>query len=146
MKSKKFLSKSKRIVVSAMAAVCALSSVAALCANAASETYTHTVSVTSNAGSDDATWMVMSYSGTCSDTFPSYPTIYNNYSNSYNMSRVEDEACRSISGNKYFTLQKNSSSTVTVSYGQISRGERRLYYRHESGGGFSSSVTTTKRY
>lgn len=146
MKSKKSLSKSKRIVISAMAAVCALSSVAALCANAASETYTHTVSVTSNAGSDDATWMVMSNNGTCTDRFASYPTIYNGYSNSYNKSRVEDEACRSISGFKYFTLQKDSSSPVSISYGTISKGERRLYYCHVSDGGFSDTVTTTKYY
>lgn len=138
--------KIKKYAITVVAIMTALSSSAAICANAATEQYVHTVGVSTSAGSDAATWFTMSSNGTCTDTFDSYPTIFDNYTSSYNKSRVEDSNCKDMSGYKYFTLQNNSAAPVTVSYGSVSQGSRRLYYYHVSGGGFRDTVTTVKRY
>lgn len=138
--------KVKRIFITTLATVCALSSTAAISANAASEQYVHTVEVSSIVRSNDATWITMKSKGTCSDTFGNFPTIYNNYNTSTNKSRAEHSDGKTYTDFKSFTLQKDNPSYPSVSYGSLKSGSWRLYYEHTSGGGFKDSVTTIKRY
>ncbi len=141
------IGKIKRIMITTIAAVCALSSTAAICASAASETYTHTVTLSSDSGSTTGTWMYMKKVGTCSDVFSTYPTIFDNYSTSYNKSRVKHSDGKTMTKYQSFILQKNSPAPTTISYGKLTKtGDWHLFYQHESGGGFKATVNTIKRY
>ena len=138
--------KFKRVIITAMAAVCALSSATAISASAASEKYVHTVGVSTSYKSDDAIWISMKKKASCSDNFSSYPTIFNGYSNSRNRARAEYNNGKTKTAYKSFTLQKNNPAPKTVNYGTLKKGNWRLYYQHLSGGGFRSTVTTIKWY
>ena len=142
MKSKKI----KRVFITALAALCAMSSMAAITASAKTEKYVHKVAIATGNGETAATWMTMSKKGTCSDLFANYPTIFDGKKISVSKSRIEDSKCNPISKYKTITLQKNSSSPVSVNYGTVTSGQRHLYYKYVSGGGFSDTVTTIKRY
>lgn len=132
--------------IATTAAVCALSSTAAISANAATEKYVHTVEVSSVIGENDATWMTMTSKGTCKDIFDGYPTIFNDYTTSNNKSRAEHSDGKTNTAFMSFNLQKNNPSKVTVNYGSLKSGKWRLYYQHTGNGGFRDSVTTTKTY
>ncbi len=141
------LNKIKKLSITTMAVVCALSTAAAISAGAKSEQYVHTVSLSTAVNSDTALWISMSKEAECSDTYASYPTIFDNYSSSTNKSRADMNSNNAKeTAYKTFTLQKNSPSNVSVNYGKLAKGDWRLYYRHTSGGGFRSSVTTIKWY
>lgn len=140
-------SKMKKVTLIALASVCALSTAAAISAGAASEKYVHTVSVTTDVGSNAATWINMKKSAAVTDEFAGYPTIYSNYSSSTNKSRAEHGSTGVKTSYKSFTLYKDRSAPISVSYGTLNyTGDWRLYYTHTSGGGFRDPVTTIKWY
>lgn len=138
--------KLRRVALVALSVVCTLSTTTAICANAVSEKYTHTVSVNSGTGSDDAEWISMKQAAKVTDEFAGYPTIYNS-SSSTNKSRAEHGTTGTKTAYKSFTLYDGRSAPVSVDYGKLNyTGSWRLYYYHVSVGGFRDSVTTIKWY
>lgn len=140
-------SKFKRVAITALAAVCALSSVAAFGASAKTYKYTHTVNVGGYSGANDTTWISMPKKGTCYDLFGSYPTIYNNKSSC----TIETRACHENKKTKSklvtITLKKNYPAPTTANYGELTKsGQWLINYKYKSGGGFKSQVITHKQY
>lgn len=150
---KQKVSKIKRIALTTMTVVCALSSATVISGYATTIKSNYTVDVAGVSGSMDSMILTThNHSGTRSDTFGSYPTIYDNKTYAKGTSRVYysnyTKYAEGYSNNnvKGYTLQKNSPSYPYVSYGTIPSGtcQHRFYY--SSGGGFKTSVTSTTTY
>ena len=110
-------------------------------ASAAVESWTHTVSCAAT-GSTSFVFNANHY-GTRTDTFSSYPTIYNGKSNS-------TAKCHVKQGSKVFNkqdyyLQGNSPSHPTYNFGKVPTGAS-VHYYDNTYGGFSSSVVTSQQY
>lgn len=134
-------SKIKRAVITSIAAICALSSAAAISGSAV--TYTYTVSVA--AGSNSVVHGIPSTSGsTHVDVFSSYPTIYDNKSSSTVQSWVSNLSHTTNSKKITNVLQKDSPAVLTANYNIWNyTGETYHNFLVTSGGGFRDSVTTT---
>lgn len=140
-------SKVKKIVIAAMAVICAFSSATAITAGAKTTQYKHTVSIGGYSGGNDTTWISIKKNNTYThDYFPSYPTIFDKKSYSQIKSRAESKDGKNVTSYKYTTLQKNSSAPHTVSYGNLNKGSWLLNYKYCSGGGCRSQVTTMEKY
>lgn len=143
----KQISKIKRIAITTVAVVCALSSVAAISASAKTYTWTHTVSVASVPGSTDSIVATMDKAGRMSDTFSSYPTIFDSYRTSNDKARAVNYTTGKDYGWKSFTLTKDSAAPVTVSYGaSLAKGSYYVQYQNVSQGGFRDSSILSKTY
>lgn len=147
------IKRKKRMVITAMAVLCAMSSITAISSYAATIRSNYTIEVGGTSGDMDSMILTThNHSGTRSDTFGSYPTIYDNKTYAKGTSRVYysnySKYAEGYSNNnvKGYTLQKNSPSSPYVSYGTIPSGtcQHRFYY--SSGGGFKTSVTSTTTY
>ena len=147
------VSKAKRIALTTTAIACALLSATVISGYATTIKSNYTVDVAGVSGSMDSMILTThNHSGTRSDTFGSYPTIYDNKTYAKGTSRVYysnyTKYAEGYSNNnvKGYTLQKNSPSYPYVSYGTIPSGtcQHRFYY--SSGGGFKTSVTSTTTY
>lgn len=146
---KNIINKSKKVAVATMAALCAVSSFAAISASATTTNWTHTVSVASIPGSTDSIVAELEKSGKISDTFANYPTIYNGFSRSNNQARAFNYTINKDYGWQDFTLIKDYPSTVTVSYNggaKVSAGSYYVQYRNKSEGGFRSSAVFSITY
>lgn len=141
-------SKIKRTVITALAAVCALTSVTAMSASAKTYTYKHTVSICGHAGANDTTWISMAKTGKCYDLFGSYPTVYDKKTTSTIQSRALYEGnTKTKTAWKKYTLNKNSGAVTTVNYSSSMKyGDWLLNYKYVSGGGVKAQVTTCKVY
>lgn len=134
-------SKIKRAVITSIAAICALSSAAAISGSAV--TYTYTVSVA--AGINAVVHGIPSTNGsTHVDVFSSYPTIFDNKSSSTVQSWVSTLDHNYNSKKITNLLQKDSPAYPSANYGAWNRsGETYHNFLVTSGGGFRDSVTTT---
>lgn len=147
------VSKIKRAAITVIALACALSSATVISGYAATIKSNYTIDVAGVSGSMDSMILTThNHSGTRSDTFGNYPTIYDNKTYAKGTSRVYysnySKYAEGYSNNnvKGYTLQKNSPSYPYVSYGTIPSGtcQHRFYY--SSGGGFKTAVTSTTTY
>lgn len=102
--------------VAIIATVAAVLSFAAITVSAKTYTWTHTVSVASIPGSTDSITASMGGKGRMSDTFSSYPTIFDGYKVSNNKARAVNDSTGVSYGWKSFTLNSNGGP-VTVTYG-----------------------------
>lgn len=84
-------SKVKRIALTALAAVFALSSAMIISASAKTYQWTHTVSLATSPGSMTSISTTMGGTGKMSENFGSYPTIFDGYSTSNNSARAVNE-------------------------------------------------------
>ena len=141
------LSKGKRIIITAMAVMCSLSTAAAIGANAKTYQWTHTVSLATNPGAMTSIITSMGGSGKMSDVFSSYPTIFDGYSRSENRARAVVETSGKSYGWKDFTLTKNYPASVSVVYGSnLSKNSYYVQYQNKSQGGFRSTATLIRTY
>lgn len=138
--------KIKKIATTTVVAICALLSIAAISASAKTYTWTHTVSVASVPGSTDSIVASMGGKGRMSDTFSSYPTIFDGYTVSNNKARAVNDGTGISYGWKSFTLNSNGGP-VTVTYGSsLTKGSYYVQYKNVSKGGFRSSSILSKTY
>lgn len=139
-------SKVKKIVIAAMAVICAFSSATAITAGAKTTQYKHTVSIGGYSGANDTTWIsVPKKEMSVYDLFSSYPTIYNKKSSTYIQSRAELEHSKRKTDFVKVKLQKNYPAPKTADYGKLTAGNWLLNYKYISGGGCRSEVTTCKK-
>lgn len=125
MKAKKLLSKTKRIVISAMAAVCALSSVAAISAGAVSASctvnlqngYKHTLAINFGTSSGTSTFSITS-GGAC-DIKNSITAIEYNSSGAF-VRNVSSNAATEYTSSRTCTVsRKSGTSNVLKNYDGI---------------------------
>lgn len=135
-----------KVVITVLFCICALLPVAIVGVSAATVTSTHTVSLSSVVGDATSYWITMTSKAKCTENFSSYPTIYNGYTYSKNKARAEYEDGETLKAYKSFTLQDDYPAPVTVTYGNLKKGDWLLYYKHTADGGFSCKVTTLKWY
>ncbi len=141
------LSKGKRIIITAMAVMCALSTAAAIGANAKTYQWTHTVSLATNPGAMTSIITSMGGTGKMSENFGSYPTIFDGYSTSNNSARAVNEKTGKSYGWKNFTLTKNYPAVIAVTYGQSMPADPYyVQYKNLSNGGFRVSATLLRTY
>lgn len=132
--------------VAIIATVAAVLSFAAITVSAKTYTWTHTVSVASIPGSTDSITASMGGKGRMSDTFSSYPTIFDGYKVSNNEARAVNDSTGVSYGWKSFTLNSNGGP-VTVTYGSsLVKGSYYVQYQNVSKGGFRSSSVFSKTY
>lgn len=140
-------SKVKKIVIAAMAVICAFSSATAITAGAKTTQYKHTVCVGGYPGGNDATWLSIKKNGTYTyDLFDGYPTVFNKKSSTVIKSRVEHKDKKDRTYYQSYTLRSNYSAPVQVKYGNLRSGSWRADYRYVSGGGCRANVTTMEKY
>ncbi len=140
-------SKVKKIVIAAMAVICAFSSATAITAGAKTTQYKHTVCVGGYSGGNDATWLSIKKNGTYTyDSFAAYPTIFNKKSSTVLNARCEYKNSKDHTDYVRITLNKNQPSPRTFSYGKLKAGSWLLNYKYYSGGGCRSQVTTMEKY
>lgn len=121
-------------------------SLAAITVSAKTYTWTHTVSVASVPGSTDSIVTSMGGKGRMSDTFSSYPTIFDGYTVSNNKARAVNDSTGTSYGWKSFTLNSNGGP-VTVTYGSsLATGSYYVQYQNVSKGGFRSSSILSRTY
>ncbi len=141
------VSKVKKITLTALAAVCALSSAMAISASAKTYQWTHTVSLPTNPGVMTSISTSMGGTGKMSENFGSYPTIFDGYSTSNNSARAVNEGLNKSYGWKDFTLTKNYPAVIAVTYGQsVPSGSYYVQYKNVSNGGFRVSATLLRTY
>ena len=126
--------------------VAAVSSLTVLAVSAKTYTWTHTVSVASIPGSTDSITTSMGGKGRMSDTFSSYPTIFDGYTVSNDKARAVNDSTGVSYGWKSFSLNSNGGP-VTVTYGSsLAKGSYYVQYQNVSKGGFRSSSVFSKTY
>lgn len=137
--------KLRRII--AIALIClVILSIAVISVSAKTYTWTHTVSVASIPGSTDSIITSMGGTGRMSDTFSSYPTIFDGYSVSNNKARAVNDDTGYSYGWKSFTLNSNGGP-VAVTYGSsLTTGSYYVQYQNVSKGGFRSSSILSRTY
>lgn len=137
---KKLSHRTKKVTAFLLSAV-VIAAGCAISASAAAQSWTHNVSV-SAAGSTSFVFNA-NYRGTRTDTFASYPTIYNGKDHSEGYCSVVQKST-TYKRQKYY-IQSNSASHPTYNFGTLPVGSSTHYYDN-SFGGFSSSVTTSQQY
>ena len=126
--------------------VAAVSSLTVLPVSAKTYTWTHTVSVASIPGSTDSITTSMGGKGRMSDTFSSYPTIFDGYTVSNDKARAVNDSTGVSYGWKSFSLNSNGGP-VTVTYGSsLAKGSYYVQYQNVSKGGFRSSSILSRKY
>lgn len=110
-------------------------------ASAAVESWTHTISCAATGSTSFA--FVADHDGTRSDSFGSYPTIYNG------KDKTEGN-CYVKQGNKIFNKQPyclyaNQASHPTYYFGKVLAGSSMHHYENTYGG-FKSSLTSVQTY
>ena len=126
--------------------VAAVSSLTVLAVSAKTYTWTHTVSVASIPGSTDSITTSMGGKGRMSDTFSSYPTIFDGYTVSNDKARAVNDSTGVSYGQKSFSLNSNGGP-VTVTYGSsLAKGSYYVQYQNVSKGGFRSSSILSRKY
>lgn len=110
-------------------------------ASAAVESWNHTISCSAT-GSTSFNF-VADHDGTRSDSFGSYPTIYNGKDKTVGKCRVEQNGIRYRE--QEYCLYANQASRPTYYFGKVPKGPSLHYYKNTSGG-FKSSLTTTQTY
>ena len=126
--------------------VAAVSSLTVLAVSAKTYTWTHTVSVASIPGSTDSITTSMGGKGRMSDTFSSYPTIFDGYTVSNDKARAVNDSTGVSYGWKSFSLNSNGGP-VTVTYGSsLAKGSYYVQYQNVSKGGFRSSSILSRKY
>lgn len=109
-------------------------------ASAAAQSWTHTVSCSAT-GSTSFVFNANNY-GTRTDTFSSYPTIYNGKSYSKGTCQVKQGS--KVYNKQQYYLEGNSPSHPTYNFGKVPAGSSTHYYDNTYGG-FSSSVVTSQQ-
>lgn len=126
--------------------VAAVSSLTVLAVSAKTYTWTHTVSVASIPGSTDSITTSMGGKGRMSDTFSSYPTIFDGYTVFNDKARAVNDSTGVSYGWKSFSLNSNGGP-VTVTYGSsLAKGSYYVQYQNVSKGGFRSSSILSRKY
>ena len=136
--------KFKRVIITAMAAVCALSSATAISASAKSNTYNYTMGVCTYETKNHI--MPSLVAGVRSDTYGSYPSIYDGKSYAKIKSYVYHGDYRYVSKQITRTLQKNSPSYPSANYGTVRKGKSYHRFDNISGGSAKFKVTTRHQY
>lgn len=146
MKTKKN-SKIKRIVAIYLAVVFVISAVAVFGVSAASVSKEHTVELATGDGEYDSEVIRLNGSGSISDTFYSYPTIFDGYSSSYNKAVAFDYDEDVYYTEHYFRLYANGGGAVRVTHGtSLPAGNYMIYYYNVSDGGCRARATLTAMY
>ena len=108
---------------------------------AAAERWSWTVNVSAT-GTDSAS-INAAHSGTRTDTFGSYITVYNNKSYTQGIARVYRNG--HIAAERDYNFSANSPSHPTINFGNIPSGPSQHHYAN-SYGGFRSPVDTYQYY
>lgn len=104
------------------------------------------MSVASIPGSTDSITTSMGGKGRMSDTFSSYPTIFDGYTVSNDKARAVNDSTGVSYGWKSFSLNSNGGP-VTVTYGSsLAKGSYYVQYQNVSKGGFRSSSILSRKY
>ena len=129
-------SKITRIVAIYLAVVFVLSAVTIFGVSAKVYTWEHTIELASIPGDSCSVGISMGGTGRMSDSFQSYPTIFNGYTKSVNQARAVHSSGGYSTGWIKFTLHDNSAGIVTVSYGgTCPSGFYEVRYQNYSDGG-----------
>lgn len=118
-----------------IAAGCAIS------ASAAAERWSWTVNV--SATGSDSMIITAAHSGTRSDTFGSYITVYNGKSYTEGNTYVWQDNKKK--GLQNYQLYGNTPSHPTINFGTINKGQSQHYYSNTYGG-FKSTVDSYQYY
>lgn len=134
--------KIKRVAITAIAVMCALSSATAISAGAKSNSYNYTMGVCTYETNNHI--MPSLVAGERSDTYGSYPTIYDGKSYAKIKSCVYHGNYKYVSKQITRTLQKNSPSYPSANYGAVRKGNS--YHRFDNIGGGSAKFKVTTRH
>lgn len=134
MKTKKN-NKIKRIVVIYLAVVFVVSAVAVVGVCAKTVTKEHTVELATGDEEYDYEVISLGGAGRISDTFSSYPTIFNGYSSSYNKAIAYDYVNRKYYSWNYFRLNDNGGTTMVTHGTSLPKSNYSIYYYNVSDGG-----------
>lgn len=110
-------------------------------ASAAVESWTHTISCAAT-GSTSFDF-VADHNGTRSDSFGSYPTIYNGKDKTEGRCKVIKDGV--TYGEQPYCLYANQASHPTYYFGKVPAGSSMHHY-HNTYGGFKSSLTSVQTY
>ena len=84
--------------------------------------------------------------GRMSDTFSSYPTIFDGYSSSKNRARAYNFDDSISYGWKTFILNENGGPTTVVYGTNLTDGQYEVKYEHLENGGFRSNSFLSRTY
>ena len=135
-----------RVVAIYLIVVFAMCAIAVFGVSAKTYTWTHTVELAASPGDSTTIGTSMGATGRMSATFPSYPTIYGNYSSSTNKAKAYNYDRGINYGWKNFTLYENGG-VVMVTYGtSLLSGGYDVQYVNVSNGGFKSNAILSRTY
>ena len=135
-----------RVVAIYLIVVFAMCAIAVFGVSAKTYTWTHTVELAASPGDSTTIGTSMGAAGRMSDTFPSYPTIYGNYTTSTNKARAYNYTTGRDYGYKNFTLYENGG-VVMVTYGtDLDTGNYEVKYVNVRNGGFRSDAILSRTY